>query len=757
MIQLGLRLALSGGRGAIARIALTALAVAVGTAVMLFALSFKPALDDRSTRAAWWDATQVTSDSAAETGLRMHVSTDTAFGQPIIRMLVAPIDDAAPVPPGIPRLPAEGEAFVSPALAARIAALPADQLANRIGTIAGTIGDGALRSPDELVAVIGSDETMLREAGSIPIQRFPTEPRVPELPPILVLIVVLAVAGALAPVIVFVSTATRLSAARREQRLAALRLVGGTPRQVARLAAIEAVVPTVLGALAGLVLFIATRPMVARIPLDGTTWFPASITPPLVPAVILLAAVPIVGVLAAIVTLRRIVVTPLGVQRRQTPPPPGVLRLVPLAVSLVALLGVLGATRGRVADDIVLLVLLGASFAGVVGGIALAGPWLTAIIGHALRRGPGGASTLLAARRLTDDPRGSFGSIAGVIMAVFVASAFFTFSSYARAQAGISPGPLAPGHVIVDLPYGSGAPGDELPGALEDVSGVTAAVPIRTGEIHHADTIDFVALTDCAAVIAQLAPGTRCGDGPIHSVGYEFASDTYRFIPDRPGRDGVRREAPLRIDRASVDQVEGSVMIWNWLPLVLLDADAFPDLAAASGVTRIVVATDGAPATAERIRTLTLAAYPVADVTVGSETATTQPLFAEFERVVHLGLIGTMILAGCSLAVAVTTGMLDRRRQFALLRSAGMPVSRLSTMVMLQAGAPLVAVAAFSGLLGVVVAQSILRLATSDAVPIPDASILVTIGASVLAALSVVALTLPPLDRMTRPDAVRVE
>ncbi len=179
--------------------------------------------------------------------------------------------------------------------------------------------------------------------------------------------------------------------------------------------------------------------------------------------------------------------------------------------------------------------------------------------------------------------------------------------------------------------------------------------------------------------------------------------------------------------------------------------------AAAGGVTRIAVATDGAQGTAERIRTATLAAYPVAGVTVGSETATTQPLFAEFERVVHLGLIGTMILAGCSLAVAVTTGMLDRRRQFALLRSAGMPVSRLSTMVMLQAGAPLIAVAAFSGLLGVVVAQSILRLATTDVVPVPDASILVTIGASVLAALAVVALTLPPLDRMTRPDAVRAE
>ena len=58
--------------------------------------------------------------------------------------------------------------------------------------------------------------------------------------------------------------------------------------------------------------------------------------------------------------------------------------------------------------------------------------------------------------------------------------------------------------------------------------------------------------------------------------------------------------------------------------------------------------------------------------------------------------------------------ILERRRQFALLRSAGMPVSRLRALVLLQAGAPLVAVAVFSAALGIVVAQAILRLADGD-------------------------------------------
>ena len=47
--------------------------------------------------------------------------------------------------------------------------------------------------------------------------------------------------GLLAPVVVFVATATRLAAARREQRLAALRLAGATTGQVGVMAAVEAV------------------------------------------------------------------------------------------------------------------------------------------------------------------------------------------------------------------------------------------------------------------------------------------------------------------------------------------------------------------------------------------------------------------------------------------------------------------------------------------------------------------------------------
>jgi hypothetical protein len=53
------------------------------------------------------------------------------------------------------------------------------------------------------------------------------------------LILSVAALALLAPVLIFISTATRLSAARREQRFAAIRLVGATPRQISLIAAVE--------------------------------------------------------------------------------------------------------------------------------------------------------------------------------------------------------------------------------------------------------------------------------------------------------------------------------------------------------------------------------------------------------------------------------------------------------------------------------------------------------------------------------------
>lgn len=68
--------------------------------------------------------------------------------------------------------------------------------------------------------------------------------------------------------------------------------------------------------------------------------------------------------------------------------------------------------------------------------------------------------------------------------------------------------------------------------------------------------------------------------------------------------------------------------------------------------TKLYVTTDGSATTDEIVRTSVIAVVPTAYVRLSTESRATSRVHDEFGRVVGLGLIGTLVLAGCSLAVA---------------------------------------------------------------------------------------------------------
>jgi hypothetical protein len=449
---------------------------------------------------------------------------------------------------------------------------------------------------------------------------------------------------------------------------------------------------------------------------------------------------------------------------------PGLARAIPLLISLAVLVGTLLIWRILQTQLIqgagnLIAVLVGAAFGGVVVGIVLVGPWLTALVGRALRWIPAGASTLLASRRLTDDPRGSFGSIAGVIMAVFVASAFFTLQSFAgtllvsTAQTYSNVGRLHGDQVFVELPWGEGPSYAGLSSQLSALPGVTRVLGVTTGQwsIGGSPLLGLSWVVSCADLAHQfdLRPDVcPAGRGLVSTSTEPLTGETISFTPDRGDRRPIQA-AVTAADLGDLGAVDEPVR--NLLPTFIIDPALLAGAGAAAPPNHLYVDTDGSSATAERIRTILMGEAPTAYVQLATESPASGAL-EEFGRVVGLGLIGSLILAGCSLAIAVTTGILDRRRQFALLRSAGMPVSRLRALVLLQAGAPLVTVALFSAVLGIGVVQAVLRLVGgSRPVPMPDGSLVIILGVSLLGALGVVALMLPPLERLTRPDSVRME
>ena len=442
VIGLGLRLVLSGGREAVIRFLVLAAAVGLGVGLLLTAVAGTNAVNAWNDSHAWmWTGTSSVPPSQAPAGIAplwWHPGSDTFDGQTIDRFDVAATGTSSPVPPGITHDPGPGQYYASPALAALLRSTPANELADRYpGRLAGTIGDAALASPNSLVIIIGHAPAQLaRTPGSTQVTsiatavpgRFsdqlnpkgldfmPSDPGIQSSGIDLILSVVAL--GMLTPVLIFIATATRLSAARREQRFAAMRLAGATRRQVSMLAAAESTVAGVLGVAAGFGIFFLLRAPVAGIPFFGQPFFPGqlSLSPPDILAVAI--GVPVAAAVAARLALRRVQISPLGVARRVTPKPPRAWRVLPLLAGL-ADLGFFAVRGGQLSVDAETQVLV-SGFLLIIVGLVIAGPWLTMAAARVMARRTSRPAALLAARRLADDPRAAFRAVSGLVLALFI-------------------------------------------------------------------------------------------------------------------------------------------------------------------------------------------------------------------------------------------------------------------------------------------------------------------------------------------------
>jgi hypothetical protein len=91
-----------------------------------------------------------------------------------------------------------------------------------------------------------------------------------------------------------------------------------------------------------------------------------------------------------------------------------------------------------------------------------------------------------------------------------------------------------------------------------------------------------------------------------------------------------------------------------------------------------------------------------------SPPGTARQGLTRLEQLSNAALLLTLVIAGCSLAVAVAGGLIERRRPFALLRLTGMHRSELNRVVLAEAGLPLIGMTAVSVVLGLGVAAGLL-------------------------------------------------
>lgn len=235
------------------------------------------------------------------------------------------------------------------------------------------------------------------------------------------------------PLLTLGGSAARLGVARRDARLATLRLLGLTPREVVALTVVETAWQGLLGAVAGIVGYALLLPVWTRVPFQGSTFSAAELWVGWLPLVAACVVVPLLAVVSGVVSLRRVVVSPLGVARRQTPPALRWVRAV-VAFAAIGLFMVVSASLGQLGAAAIAFGI--GSLALGFGALNLVAPWVLGLWGRLRVRHARTPAQLLAARRLVDDPRATWRVVGGLGLAGFVAGALAVVPALTAAADG---------------------------------------------------------------------------------------------------------------------------------------------------------------------------------------------------------------------------------------------------------------------------------------------------------------------------------
>ena len=785
MIPLGLRLVISGGRQAITRLVVLAVAVGLGVGLLLTAVAATNAVTTWNNRHAWyWTGTAWVppGPAAGVAPLWWHPGSDISNSQTISRFDVAATGTSSPVPPGIPRDPGPGQYYASPALAALLRATPANQLAGRYpGHLAGVIGDAALPSPGSLVIIVGRTPAQLAhtpdsvQVTSIsttlvgwPVPRTEANPKGLTYAPLdpgggasaIDLILSVVALAILAPVLIFIATATRLSAARREERFAAIRLAGATRRQVSLLAATESTVAGILGVAAGFGIFFLLRIPVAGIPFIGQPFFPAELRLSLRHILAVAIGVPVFAAVAARLALRRVHISPLGVARRATPKPLRAWRVVPLLAGLAELgfwtiHGHPASTGGQVQAPL-------SSFALIIVGLFIAGPWLTMAAARVMARWTSRPSTLLAACRLADDPKTAFRAVSGLVLALFITTVAVVTIATQNAKDLTRFGSAAEANVLTDqVSQGAGNPGPGAPGMRAGAAGPGPAAPAAplTARLSGIPGVQgvLVVRADPGLTIRGTFHGLGAYQGSTGPVPAGVVSCAQLAAVPALGRcpAGAATAAfPAAGFNGPLFGADATAITW---PAANVPAPRLDTL----GVDAINVGTDGSTQAVEQARTVleNVRAYPAVSTlsTLGDIIAQDNSANSDYQQLANTVILVSLLIAGCTLAAGIAAGLADRKRPFSLLRLTGARLATLRRVVALEGAVPLLSVAAVAIGTGFAGAAMFASQAQQHPMVAPGAAYYLLIAGGIVVSLGIIAATFPLLARITGPEVARNE
>ena len=669
------RLLVANDRSARRRLAGIVAGVMVGVTLFLMLLAAAQAFPERSMRSSWASTalipgipgqsnhTDLRPDHALTAGeLAVATNFDVVGNQSITVLRVAlPESGTTSVRiPGSDIVPKRGEYLASPALAKRIASLPADQLGDRYGKQVGVLSPEAVEGPDSLVAVVGTDlGTVATSNFYIPPQVVTSFQGIPYENEAYRIATIVGAIAVLVPALLLVGIVTDLGAAQRAERFATLRLIGATPQQVARTAALEIGATTFLGALAGVALYLALIPLAPQITLKSSRFYYSDLLRSPVNAVIAVVVTTAGAAAVAWWRTRRADLGPLGGSRERTERRP---RLISLAPMILGTAGLISTPTVAQQNSDLTIYLLPVSFLCAMLGLLWAGPvltWWVARGGRALARS---AAQVIGFNRITQHPRAVFRAVAGVVVAVYAMTVFAVAITVAAGTRDVTQGG---GHLSPTSLEATPAVSDEgaLNSAVDQLAAGPGVTTVAVGRISGDGKQDSRVILEADKAEALGAPHVASPDGAV-SISTRWLYENAAASP-----------SPVSAEELASAREHGA-------PIVLVGTDP------------------ASPGAVERARTA-LATSGLALGTAPTSPSSIQALqdTAMENQFAQLGYIGILIAAGISavsLGVSTVAALLGRRRVLGLLRLVGMPAATLRSMVSYETMLPAVTALAMS-------------------------------------------------------------
>ena len=144
-------------------------------------------------------------------------------------------------------------------------------------------------------------------------------------------------------------------------------------------------------------------------------------------------------------------------------------------------------------------------------------------------------------------------------------------------------------------------------------------------------------------------------------------------------------------------------------------------------------------------------------VTIRELHAENARLVSGWKQLADVAILTSFPIAGCSLAVSVAGGLIERKRPFSLLRLTGTPLRVLRRVVALEGAVPLLFAATVSIATGFLAAALFLKSQLDYSLTPPGVEYYLIVVAGLAASLAIIASTLPLLNRTTGTETARNE